>query len=263
MGKGMSQDVPDIFMMPMTFASQEFEAFVEQLNSYLKQIDLQDAQKSISEIQSMCAFYTMLLTGMKDAVNLTKFQYSDKKHYKYDLRACKTAHEQLMTSHEGIKYKDQRLFKPTWGHMDAYVWGILYQCYTLLTHANIYMQTGNTDFMKDWYNFMQQSTKQLNETKEDMNRYITLIESRSKNHSSDLSDLWTLRTLIIFREDKQGLPSHVLQRDWYIEPFSYGLPTSGGPREGGSYATFAKSRGVHAHITCDNIGGLLARMQKL
>ena len=254
-----------MFMMPMTFATEEFEEFVTVLNTYLEQIKVQGLTERKAKIEMMCAFYTSLLARMTAAIKTTKFEHSLKKHYKYDLRACKEAHEELMTTEAYKEYEDQRVFKPAWGHLDGYVWGILYKCYTLLTHANIHMKKNNT-FLHNWHIFLDQSTKQLNDMKKKTERYILSIESRSRNIDIEhLGALWHLQTLITFKEGSNGLPSEVYSRDWYIEPFSYDLPTPAGRQEGGSYMTFAnpRRRNPGAHITCDNIGGLLARIQKL
>ncbi len=102
-----------MFMMPMTFATEEFEVFVKTLNLWLEQITLESAQQSKSNIQSMCGFYTKVLEKMPTGVEYKIFMYSDKKHYKYDLVACEYAHKQLMLEDkEKKKYADQMRFRP-------------------------------------------------------------------------------------------------------------------------------------------------------
>jgi len=257
MGHDMSQDVPTMFMMPMTFATEEFEEFVTVLNTYLEQIKVQGLTERKAKIEMMCAFYTSLLARMTAAIKTTTFQYSEKKHYKYDLRACKKAHEELMTTDAYKEYEDQRIFKPAWGHLDGYVWGILSKCYHLLMDVHIHTKDMDV-FLENFKNFINQRTIQLNETKEDMKYYIETIEGRSRYpRLDDLGDLWKLQTLITFTEGEKPV---VWQRNWFIQPFAFALPTSGGPVEGGHYATFSKK---HAHVTCDKIGGLLTRLENL
>jgi hypothetical protein len=257
----MSEEVHEMFMMPMTFATPEFEAFVGQLNSWLDQIKLEDAEESISEIREQCEFYTKILAGMGPAVKCKTFEGSTKKHYKYNLKACKEAHEQLMLEDAAEKkYADQLCFKPAWGHLDGYVWGILSKCYTMLTHASLRMHDKKT-FLQNYCHFLDASTGQLNETKKDMQNYILYIEGLTQTTNWDYLGMhWHLQTLITFKEGINQLPCKVLYRDWYIQPFTYWREhTPGGPAAGGGYATFKQ----RAHMTCDNIGGLLTRLEKL
>ena len=257
----MSQDVPAMFEMPMTFATDEFGVFVAELSSYLEQIKKEGlAPDRTARIERMCVFYTNLLAKMTDAVRCIKYGGSDKKHYKYDLRKCKKAHEELMTTDEHREETDELVMKPAFAHLDAYVWRILSECYYLLTHVYVKMDSMQV-FLVNFQQFIDQKTKQLNETKkDDMLDYIHKIESMAQNlRLDDMTDMWKLQTLITFTE---GVKPVVWGRDWYIQPFAFALPTSGGPREGGHYATFSKEK-KFAHVPCDDIGGLLTRMQNL
>ena len=262
----MSEEVHEMFMMPMTFATPEFEAFVERLNSFLDQIHAGEyAEESKSIIREQCEFYTKILAGMGDAVKCKTFGDSTTKHYKYNLKACKMAHEQLMLEDEAkTKYADQLRFKPAWGHLDGYVWGILSKCYTLLTHASLHMRDKDV-LLANYCNLLDASTGQLNETKKDMLTYILYIEGLTKSTNLDYLGMhWHLQTLITFKEDEKQLPCKVLYRNWYIQPFTYWDHTPGGPAAGGSYATFARPRAYgNAHMTCDNIGGLLTRLENV
>lgn len=257
----MSQDVPAMFEMPMTFATDEFGVFVAELSSYLKELTEKGlAPERTARIERMCVFYTSLLARMTTAVRYIKFLNSDKKHYKYDLRACKKAYEELMTTQEHKEETDEMVMKPAFAHLDAYVWRILSECYYLLTHVYVHTDS-NEVLLGNFRKFIDEKTKQLNETKkDDMLDYIRMIESRAQNlRLDDMTDMWKLQTLITFTE---GVKPVVWGRDWYIQPFSFALPTSGGPREGGHYATFSKEK-KFAHVPCDDIGGLLTRMQNL
>jgi hypothetical protein len=129
----------------------------------------------------------------------------------------------------------------------------------------MYMRDSNV-LLENFHNFLNQSTKQLNETKGDMRNYIALIESRSTSIDMDyLTILWDLQKLITFEDDPKGFPPHIVSsRDSYIKPFSYDPPTSGGPAAGGSYARIGSFRsGGRAHMTCENIGGLLTRLENV
>jgi hypothetical protein len=187
---------------------------------------------------------------MTDAVKCKKFENSDNLHYKYDLFECKKAHERLVNTDAHKQEPDELLLKSAWAHLDAYVWRILSECHYLIMHVQTNLREV---FLTNFMGFIEESTKQLNETKHDMETYITMIEHRTQHpRFDDLPDLWKLQKLITFTE---GSTPYVAQRDWYIQPFAFALHTSAGPREGGSYATFAKAR-RDAHI-------MLTRMQKL
>jgi hypothetical protein len=131
----MSQDVPEIFEMPLTFATAEFQEFVRQLNTYLVQIEAQEEMKRQTRIDRMCVFYANLLAQMKDSVRSIQFQHDNKLYYKYDMRACRTAHGKLKDSEEYKEETDEWIMKPAWNHLDGHVWGILSECHTLCISA--------------------------------------------------------------------------------------------------------------------------------
>jgi hypothetical protein len=96
----MSQDVPDIFEMPLTFATADFEEFVRELKPHLVQIQAEEESERQTRVDKMCVFYAKLLAEMAGAVRTIRIMYSDKLCYKYDMRACRTAHGKLKDSEE-------------------------------------------------------------------------------------------------------------------------------------------------------------------
>jgi hypothetical protein len=253
----MSQDVPDIFEMPLTFATAGFEEFVRELKPHLVQIQVEEESERQTRVDKMCVFYTKLLAEMSPSVRTIRFQNDNKLYYKYDMRACRTAHGKLKDSKEYKEEKDEWILRPVWNHLDGYVWSILKECHGLCVSAFWRMGHENQDSIHNFNTFLQQMTVRLNTTKKDITRYIYLIENRAKNPSFDgLRDLWDLQTMIMFTEGKTPL---VCARNWYMNDFTFALPSGGGPVEGGRYLTFTNKR---AHITCDNIGSLLTRLEK-
>jgi hypothetical protein len=238
----MTQPMPAMFMMPMTFASAEFEYFVQELQRFLVQIELHAEMESTARINKMCVFYTRLLERMTVEFDTTTDEDSNQRHYQYDLRACKTAHEKLIQE-QYSQETDERVARPVCGHLDGYVWGILCACDDLWTHwryTSLFV-----DLMRLFRDFTHRKTAQLNATKKDMKRYIEHIEYKmSMPELDNLNNKWTLRTLIAFTsEDK------VWDRNWYIQDFAFAVLTAGGPAEGGAHLTFSTVP-RNAHLTC-------------
>ena len=138
------------------------------------------------------------------------------------------------------------------------MWRILNRCEDVW--RDVYLQDSSIARTKlePFHEFILQTTATLNATKKDMERYIYMIENRKQNpRLEDLNTIWALEKLIPFTETRKAV---VRNRNWYIDDFSFDLPTAGGPSAGGSYATFARPRTAHAK--CD-IYSLLSRLEKL
>jgi hypothetical protein len=223
-----------MFMMPMTFASVEFQAFVEELQTYLVQ-ELQAGTQNLERINKMCVFYTSLLERMSPVFETTMTETDDKRHYKYDLRACKTAHQQLIKQ-EYAQETDERVARPVCGHLDGYVWGILCACDDLWRHWRYI--TPHEDLMMRFRDFIHRKTAQLNGTKKDMKRYIEHIEYQMQMRTlGNLTDKWTLKTLIAFTDENK-----VWQRNWYIQNFAFASSTAGDRQRGAIPDFFGKKR---------------------
>lgn len=273
--QGMSQDVPevpDVFEVPMTFATVEFVEFVEQLQAHLAKIVVgpqartsvenmwQDVTNEKNRIEKMCELYTKLLARMGSSVRCIRFMYDDKNYYKYDLRACKTKQEELVTS-EYQDEQDRQLVFPTWSYLDAYVWRILNRCKDVYRDVYLYDTSFDAQILEKFNIYIRETTDKLNAKKGDIERYICMIESRKQRPNSleMLHDIWALEKLIPFTESG----TLVRERNWYIQPFSFELPDAGRPRDGGGYARIGSFRSRAALVPCDDIGGLLTRMQNL
>jgi hypothetical protein len=253
----MSQDVPEIFEMPLTFATADFEEFVRELKPHLLKIQAAEESERQTRVDKMCEFYAKLLAEMSPSVRTIRFQYDNNLHYKYDMRACRTAHGKLKDSEEYKEETDEWVLRPAWNHLDGYVWSILKECHDLCVSAFWRMGHENQDLIHNFNTFLQKMTARLNTTKKDITSYIYLIENRAKNpRFCTLSELWDLQTMIMFTKSD---PPLVCARNWYMKYFTFALPSGGGPVEGGKHLTFAKR---NAHITCDNIGSLLTRLEK-
>ena len=198
---------------------------------------------------------------MNGSVKGKQFMYSEKIYYRYDLRSCKVAYQELVAN-EYKDIQDRMVTTKSWSYLDAYVWSILRQCHDLLRDVRFQDHSFDEKTLRNFDRFIMDTTDRLNTTKKDMKEYIFMIESRKRNHTCELRDEWTLMELIPFTESDKPV---VRQRDWYMEPFSFGLHSPRRPREDYTYATFAKPKTIRAVVgaKCDNMYNLLTRLQNI